>query len=317
MGNVIEIDASGEGLQAGRRPACTCSRASRSQIERGEFVAIMGPSGSGKSTLMNILGCLDKPTSRHLPAGRSRCRRARPRRAGRDPQQQDRLRLPAVQPAGAHQRGGERGTAAALHRHAGPRAPRAGHAGAGTRWAWPDREDHHPSQLSGGQQQRVAIARALVNDPQHHPGRRAHRRARLAHQHRNHGHLPAAEPRGRASPWSWSRTMPDIAAYASRNIHFKDGRLVRDVRGCRARARPQEELESAFPPSGRTRRWRHEQVLASMRIALRALRVNRMRSALTMLGIIIGVAAVIAMVAVGVGRHRAHSGADPEPSAAT
>ena len=95
---------------------------------------------------------------------------------------------------------------------------------------------------------------------------------------------------------------PDIAAYANRNIHFKDGKLQLDERI----AHPREAAAGTGGGSGM------KKILASMKIALRALRVNRMRSALTMLGIIIGVAAVIAMVAVGSGATAADPGTDPE-----
>ena len=60
-----------------------------------------------------------------------------------------------------------------------------------------DRHHHYPNQLSGGQQQRVAIARALITQPVDHPGRRADRQPRHAHQHRGHGHLPEAQHRAR------------------------------------------------------------------------------------------------------------------------
>ncbi len=170
------------------------------EIERGEFVAIMGPSGSGKSTLMNILGCLDKPTSGdYLLDGinvgeldRDELAEIRNRKIGFVFQQFNLLARTSA--------AGERRAAAALRRCAGPRAPRAGREARCARSASADASDHQPNQLSGGQQQRVAIARALVNDPQHYPGRRADRRPRLPDRHRDHGHLPAAEPRGRASP---------------------------------------------------------------------------------------------------------------------
>ena len=77
------------------------------RIEQGEFVAIMGASGSGKSTFMNILGCLDKPTSGPLSARRHRGFRAQQERAGDDSQSQDRFRLSGIQSAVAHHGAGK------------------------------------------------------------------------------------------------------------------------------------------------------------------------------------------------------------------
>lgn len=135
------------------------------EIEKGEYVALIGPSGSGKSTLMNTLGCLDRPTSGtyHLAgeevSAMSRDERAhiRNRRLGFVFQNfnllartsaLENVELPLLYGAGItakerHQRATEKLTLVGLG----------------------NRLDHHPSQLSGGQQQRVAIARALVNNP--------------------------------------------------------------------------------------------------------------------------------------------------------
>ena len=85
----------------------------RPRDRRNEYVAVVGPSGSGKSTLMNIVGCLDTPPGR-VQAVRRGGGRARPRPAGRDPQQARRLRLPELQPAALRYRPRERRAAAAL-----------------------------------------------------------------------------------------------------------------------------------------------------------------------------------------------------------
>ena len=217
------------------------------QIERGEFVAIMGPSGSGKSTLMNILGCLDTPTSGSYTPRRHQRRRARERRARGDPKQKigfvfqqfnllartsatENVELPLLYTD----------TPARERRERALKALQAvGLAG---------REDHQPSQLSGGQQQRVAIARSLVNDPTI---------------------ILADEPTGALDSRIGLEIMaifqrlnrdqgitlvvvthdPDIASYANRTLHFKDGRLQKDERIAHPRDAQQDLERLAAEPA--------------------------------------------------------------------
>src|SRR5882762_7166573 len=197
------------------------------EIKRGEFVALMGASGSGKSTLMNILGCLDRPTTGHYVldgadvSGLDRDELAdiRNRKIGFVFQNfnllprtsaRENVELPLVYSA-------QRLTNADLRERADRVLASVGLAG---------REDHHPSQLSGGQQQRVAIARALINQPEV---------------------LLADEPTGNLDSRTSVEVMAifqqlnergitvimvtheqDIAAYAKRNVMMRDGLILND-----------------------------------------------------------------------------------------
>jgi putative ABC transport system ATP-binding protein len=192
-------------------------------VEHGEFLAIIGPSGSGKSTLMNILGCLDRPTTgRYWFAGSEivqldddELAELRSRRIGFVFQSYNLLprttALENVETPLLYQ-GVSRSERASRAREALERL------GLG------DRLDHEPSQLSGGQQQRVAIARALVTDP---------------------ALILADEPTGNLDSHSGEEVLallkrlhaagrtivlithdPEVAAAADRQIHVRDGRVL-------------------------------------------------------------------------------------------
>src|SRR5665647_184731 len=286
-------------------------------VEPGEFIAIMGSSGSGKSTLMSQLGCLDRPSSGEYylqgvnVAGlkEPELARIRSERLGFVFQSFNLLArtsaienvaLPLFYAAGGTSSGAERTERARASLKLLGLA---------------DRERNTPGQLSGGQQQRVAIARALINNPIL---------------------LLADEPTGNLDTKTSHEIMvtlqalnrergvtiivvthePDIATYAGRVITMRDGEVVSDER--KPAVRPQAGAPSGAlpgvalpypgqPASATAGRAGTVRAFALMIIAaaLQALARNKMRSALTMLGVFIGVAALIAMVAVGQGANDA------------
>jgi putative ABC transport system ATP-binding protein len=197
-------------------------------IDTGEFVAMMGPSGSGKSTCMNILGCLDTPTSgtygfRDVDVGRlSRQQRALLRRhyigfvfqgfnlLARTSALEN-VELPLIY----------RGVAAKERRE---QARQALHTVGLTGW-----ETHTPAELSGGQQQRVAIARAIVTSPavllaDEPTGNLDSARSREIMD------LLTALNRDQGITIVMVTHEPDMAAYAHRIVHFLDGRVDADTR---------------------------------------------------------------------------------------
>jgi len=259
----------------------------------GEFVAIVGQSGSGKSTLMNLIGCLDRPSkgSYHV--------------CGREVAALDNDQLAALRRETfgfVFQRYNLLNNATALENveipalYAGvvktERERRAqtllSHLGLA------DRSGHKPMQLSGGQQQRVAIARALMNDPPV---------------------ILADEPTGALDSRSGEEVMAllktlhqegrtvllithdeKIAAHAGRVIVLRDGHIISDrgekpVGGGILKTQPRSLSAAGIVP----------ELVEATKTALRSLRANLFRTALTLLGIVIGVAAVVAMQAVGQG----------------
>jgi macrolide transport system ATP-binding/permease protein len=276
-------------------------------VERGEFVAIMGSSGSGKSTLMSILGCLDKPSGgQYFFEGVDVAQLDEPKLARIRSQcigfvfqsfnllartsALENVALPLfysdVAPA-SHQGREERARNALRLLNLG-------------NW-----EHNTPGQLSGGQQQRVAIARALINDP---------------------SLILADEPTGNLDSRTSYDIMEtlrklnrergvtivmvthesDIAAYADRTVTMRDGRIISDERHRSAGAA--DVSAAARPVPARSNDGTALPIhtaLGFVRMvsaaAIQALVRNMTRSALTMLGVFIGVAALITMVAIGQG----------------
>ncbi|MFK7864298.1 MAG: MacB family efflux pump subunit [Pseudohongiellaceae bacterium] len=268
------------------------------KIHMGEFVAIVGQSGSGKSTMMNILGCLDKASSgTYLFAGRDI----------RDfgPDDLAWLRREAFGfvfqsynlLANAH--AVENVEVPAIYAGLSPQERRLKSEALLTSLGLGDRMDHRPSQLSGGQQQRVSIARALMND----------------------GNIILAdEPTGALDTQSGIEVMAllkdlarqghtvilithdsSIAEQADRKVVFQDGLVIED--SAKNESTPpehnREKINSLFmnrkitsPLAG---------VGEAISMAWRSLASNLFRTFLTLLGIVIGVASVVAMLAIGEG----------------
>ncbi|TCK31108.1 macrolide transport system ATP-binding/permease protein [Ancylobacter aquaticus] len=265
-------------------------------IAAGEMVAIVGASGSGKSTLMNILGCLDRPSGgRYRIAGRDVARLSADELAGlrrahfgfvfqrynllADLTALGNVEMPAIYAGLPHDV--RRARAAALLGRLGMAA----------------RLGHRPGQLSGGQQQRVSIARALMNDAEV---------------------ILADEPTGALDRQSGEEVLKilaelnaegrtviivthdmNVAARARRIIEIEDGRIIGDRRTAPAPTAPPRSDGMPAPRSG----WRQrlDQFGEAFRMALTSMNAHRLRTGLTMLGIVIGIASVVCVVALGEG----------------
>ncbi|MES2185684.1 MAG: MacB family efflux pump subunit [Pseudomonadota bacterium] len=270
-------------------------------ISAGEMVAIVGQSGSGKSTLMNILGCLDRPTDgSYRVAGRAT--------DGLDADALAELRrahfgfifqryhlLPDLSAQGNVE-------VPAIYANA-PRATRRERAQALLRrLGLADRLHHRPGQLSGGQQQRVSIARALMNGG---------------------AVILADEPTGALDSASGAEVMKilqelhaeghtiilvthdmGVAGHAQRIIELHDGRVVAD-RPTRGDCPPAAPPRPAPAPAKSGLRAFADRFAEAFRMALLAMNAHRLRTFLTMLGIVIGIASVVAVVALGQGSRQA------------
>jgi macrolide transport system ATP-binding/permease protein len=268
------------------------------QIEPGEYVAIVGASGSGKSTLMNILGCLDRPT-------RGDYRIAGHHTAQLDPDELAALRrehfgfifqryhlmgeldavgnveIPAIY--AGRDRTDRRERARSLLGQLG----------------LSDRLDHHPAELSGGQQQRVSIARALMNGGEvilaDEPtgaldSRSGAEMLRILDQLNAQGHTIILV----------THDM-DVAGHARRIVELKDGEIIADRRTSEDGA--PKDAKNTFALKQARVSWRAfaDRFGEAARMAVTSITSHRLRSFLTMLGIIIGIASVVSIVALGQG----------------
>lgn len=194
------------------------------RIEQGEFVAVMGPSGSGKSTAMNILGCLDTPSS-----GSYRFRGVPVETLGRDQRALLRRRDLGFVFQGfnlLNRTSALENVELPLIYRRTPRAER--HALAQRALALVGlngREGHTPGELSGGQQQRVAIARAIVTDPHLLLADEPTGNLDSVRSHEIMALLDGLN-RDRGITILMVTHEPEMAAYAHRVIHFRDGRVV-------------------------------------------------------------------------------------------
>ncbi|WP_143435250.1 MacB family efflux pump subunit [Henriciella aquimarina] len=262
-------------------------------IHSGEFVAIVGQSGSGKSTLMNIIGCLDRPTGGHY------------RVRGQDVADLDTNALAALRRETfgfifqrynllANVSASENVELPAVYAGLSHEERREKASDLLSRLGLGDRTGNKPGQLSGGQQQRVAVARALVNDAEV---------------------ILADEPTGALDSGSSEELLnllealhaegrtiilithdQKVAERAKRMIEIRDGQIVSDTG--EDEARPEEAEGYRYSRKGPSP---VGQVFEAVKMAFRSLRANLFRTALTLLGVVIGVSAVVAMLAIGQG----------------
>ncbi|MFU2077510.1 MacB family efflux pump subunit [Avibacterium endocarditidis] len=264
-------------------------------IKKGDFIAIIGQSGSGKSTLMNIIGCLDTATSGSYKVdglevsqlNRDQLSDLRQKKFGFIFQRYNLLStlsavenvaLPAIY-AGIDQPTRLQRAKQLLEK-----------LGLG------DRLENKPNQLSGGQQQRVSIARALMNGGEI---------------------ILADEPTGALDSKSGERVMDiltqlhseghtiilvthdkNVANFANRIIEIKDGKIIED----RRKSEQITQKQDIAPQSNKSRlQFYKDQFVESFKMSIKAIVAHKLRSLLTMLGIIIGITSVVCVVALGNG----------------
>ncbi|WP_370628511.1 MacB family efflux pump subunit [Acidovorax sp. sif1233] len=303
---LIELRGVRRRYGGGEQPEVEVLRGISLSIHAGEFVAIVGASGSGKSTLMNLLGCLDKPSSGSYRfqgedvAGFDADQLAWLRREAfgfvfqgyhliRAESACENVEVPAIY-AGTPREERTRRAAALL-----------------SRLGLADKLHHRPTQLSGGQQQRVSIARALMNGGRiiladeptgaldTHSGAEV---MALLHELADAGHTIVLITHDR-----------EVAAQARRVIEIRDGEIVADSGAAVAGTLEEKNASTAQPASARCYKnsskrsgrafW--AELAEAARSAWRGMRINRARTGLTLLGIVIGVASVIVMMGVGEG----------------
>ncbi|PIS11433.1 MAG: MacB family efflux pump subunit [Bdellovibrio sp. CG10_big_fil_rev_8_21_14_0_10_47_8] len=265
-------------------------------IANGDFVAIMGPSGSGKSTLMHILGLLDVPTSGSYKLNGHEVSKLdedalavlRREQIGFIFQQFNLLaRISAYDNVALPLLYSQKNTDSPV--------PKELLAEVGLS----DRQDHHPNELSGGQQQRVAIARALVNRPQI---------------------IFADEPTGNLDSTSEKEILrilhslndmgitvimvtheEEIGQQAKRLIRMRDGLIQSDTRREALPVNLSTNQQKAEPTPSHSKSWNLQELTVYFHQGFRTLMANKVRTGLSILGIMIGVAAVVAMLALGKG----------------
>lgn len=265
-------------------------------IDSGEFVAIVGQSGSGKSTLMNILGCLDKPS-----AGEYRI-------ADRAVSSLDNDALAALRREHfgfifqryhllSELTALGNAEMPAIYAGQAPQARRERAAALLTRLGLGERLHYRPGQLSGGQQQRVSIARALMNGGEviladeptgaldSHSGEEV---MRILHDLHQQGHTIVIV----------THDM-QIARHAQRIIEIRDGEILSDSQ--RQTSQPASARQITARTAGKAWRAARDRLSEAFRMALVSMLSQRLRTFLTMLGIIIGIASVVAVVALGKG----------------
>lgn len=272
-------------------------------IHAGEMVAIVGQSGSGKSTLMNILGCLDRPSGGSYEVGGRETGRMTPNELAQlrrehfgfifqryhllnDLAAIDNVEVPAVYAGLTTQARRERASQLL------------------SRLGLGERMHHRPGELSGGQQQRVSIARALMNGG---------------------AVILADEPTGALDTRSGQEVMTilgelhaeghtvvlvthdmAVAEHAQRIIEISDGRIIDDrLTGTQAVLADASPPHAHVPVGGNGIQAVRGRFSEAFRMALRAMNAHRMRTFLTMLGIIIGIASVVSVVALGAGARQA------------